>query len=107
MEQIFQRGLYTCFFIATSILSVLLAVICYMSHLGLGFANWPNDQALSKVLSSCYTISYFIRIPALILAQIGSLALYGFRNSKAAYLLPAINVIIFLALISPILYFIL
>jgi len=89
---------YIFYFIATLTVTGCLTLGWYMSPLGLGFATWP--EANRDLLQHIYAASYFVGIPAILIAQAASPVLFIYRKRKAAYLIPAISIILFLACIT-------
>ena len=92
-----QRVAYALYFVATSVVTGCLAVVWYLSPLGLGFKSWP--EANRDVLEHLYQASYWAGIPAILIAPGLSLVLFIFRNQKGAYWLPAVSIGLFLTCI--------
>jgi len=82
-----QRFAYILYFIATSIAAACLALGWYITPLGLGFAAWP--EANRNLLEHLYKASYFVGIPAILIAQVLSLVLFIYGKRKTAFGLPA------------------
>ena len=101
MTKSYQFFPYVLYFIASLALALCLALVWYMSPLGMGFAHWPEDHR--ELLKRIYMASYFIGIPAVLIAQIASPILFAFKKQRAAYWVPAVAIALFVAGIATIL----
>jgi len=95
MTENLQRTTYIIFVGVTSIVSVFLAIIWFMSPLGLGFVTWP--EAHRDLFEQIYRVSYFGGIPAILIAQIASPFLFAFRKRRMAYWVPAVAITLLVA----------
>jgi len=101
LTKAYQFFPYILYFIVSLALALCLALVWYMSPLGMGFAHWPQDHR--DLLQHIYMMSYFIGIPAVLIAQIASPILFAFKKQRAAYWVPAVAIALFVACIAAIL----
>lgn len=81
---------YALYWFLTTALALAIGLVWYMSPLGLGFNGHPGRLAYSV-----YWATYFVGIPALLLAQLASLMLALLHKQRAAYVLPAVALVLF------------
>jgi hypothetical protein len=96
-----QRTAYVFYFVSTSMAVACLAFVWFISPLGFGFAIWP--VANRELLEHVYAGSYYIGIPAILIAQITSLVLFIYKKRRAAYWTPVVSISLFLICIVSIL----
>lgn len=78
------------FHVLSVIAAVLLGIVWFMSPLGLEFAKWPVDDGLFSV-KNIYSLSYFIGLPFLAVAQVSSVILAFTRFHRGGLPLSAVS----------------
>ncbi|RJL10868.1 hypothetical protein [Paracoccus siganidrum] len=77
---------------ATTLVAVLICLAWFMSPLGLGFAEWPEDPGQRRLALRLFEISYHLGLPVLIVTQLASAWLAARGRRKLAFLLPAMSI---------------
>ncbi|MDP0928779.1 hypothetical protein Q0601_16465 [Paracoccus onubensis] len=88
------------------VISIPLIFFWYMSPLGMGFHQWPEDREKANQARSLYLISLNGGIPLLIFGQLTATALAFYGRVRMALALSAISLTVFLTLIGYVLWLI-
>lgn len=101
-----QTTQFVWFFIFTTVFALVVGSFWFMSPLGLGFQDWPDDPTTRKITDTIYRFSYFIGLPLLAFGQVGALTLFVGSRKKLAYWLPSVTIGIFCASVAVVLWMI-
>jgi hypothetical protein len=100
-----RRAQFAWYWAITTVVACCAAFVWYISPLGIGFADWP-DEPLRSVVQAVYLGSYFVGIPALLGGQLLSLGLAVFRKRRAAFIVPAISLGLFFTSVAFVMTFV-
>jgi hypothetical protein len=84
---------------ATTILAILLAILWYMSPFALGFREWPTDPAARDSLALVYSLSFYLGIPLVVIAQGAAILLHRRIRDRAAFVTATAPIVGFVAFI--------
>lgn len=88
------------------VISIPLIFFWYMTPLGMGFHQWPEDREKANQAQSFYLISLNGGIPLLIFGQLAAIILAFNGRVGIALALSAISLTVFLTLIGSVLWLI-
>ena len=90
-----QANGFLWYWLFATLVVLFLTFLWAMSPLGIGFQIVPENEVLATLLLSAYHASFFIGIPALLIAHIAS-GLFGFYGKqKLGFRLSFWSIIIF------------